>query len=196
MNYNKFVSMITPFINARGNSIMFPPESLETTINIAIQQIYNEYRWWWLITDETINEFNVLWDVYVWQLETPVKYLISCSKWSQELNPCSSKQDLTNTSYMVKWTSLIVRDNEEHVVTFLKDYNFINYTSEWTTKIPLPDKLIPALYYLVLSQLDLVDVQQLQWQPSANFSKYQYEINNAKLDDTQFSQTLTSNNSM
>jgi hypothetical protein len=46
------------------------------------------------------------------------------------------------------------------------------------------------LYYLVLSQLDMVDVQQLAWQPTANFNKYQYEIKNLTANDVWYEAQL------
>jgi hypothetical protein len=68
--------MIYPFINARGNSIMFPPESLQATINLSVQQIYNEYKWSWLFVDEEINTFTDLTRYYTADIVNPVKYVL------------------------------------------------------------------------------------------------------------------------
>lgn len=194
MKYNKFTAMITPFINARGNSIMFPPESLEATVNISVQQIYNEYRWTWLLEDETLTSLTALWDNFSQDLKYPVKYHLEAEQDWWTLNPVRSINDLNSGSYWVFNKTFIVADEWTCTVTYLRDYNFLNYVSNSTQEIPLPDKLVPALYYLVLSQLDLIDVQQSQWQPANNFNKYQYEISNLKANDIWFESTLISGN--
>lgn len=194
MKYNKFTAMINPFINARWNSIMFPPEALETTINISIQQIYNEYKWSWLVEDESLSITKALWDNFIKELLYPVKYHIGLSiDWADQ-SVQQSINDVSDGSYAIKWKDIIVWTEWDYEFTYLRWYEFLWYKSDSSLEMPIPEKCIPALYYLVLSQLDLIDVQQLQWQPTSNFTKYQYEISNLKLDDIWYEQTLISGN--
>lgn len=194
MLYNTFLWMIMPFINARGNSIMFPPQSIEATVNLSVQQIYNEYKWSWLLEDEEISTFTDLTKYYTADIANPVKYILwleyidNTTKY--ELFPEHSTTQLwirdsnvTNYNYVQKDQTLYLYEQHDYTLTYIKDYTFQWYVSNPSTEIPIPNKMIPALYYLVLSQLDLIDAQQLQGQPANNFNKYQYEIKNAKSND-------------
>lgn len=194
MKYNKFDAMIIPFINARWNSIMFPSESKETTVNVSVQQIYNEYKWMWLLEDEALNNFTAVWDNFTKELKYPIKYHLWVEKDWGSISMKNWINDLTSGSYVVDNKDLIVTEDWEYTISYLRDYEFLSYAGNPTLEIPLPDKLIPALYYLVLSQLDLVDVQQLQWQTTSNFSKYQYEIANLKANDIWYESQLISGN--
>lgn len=197
MQYNTFLAMIIPFINARWNSIMFPPQSIEATVNLSVQQIYNEYKWKFKFVDEIIDTFVDTWTYFVWTTAFPIQY----SLWLEytentivkELRPEHSVtefDELENAIYVVWTDNIKVREEQTYTFTYVKDYLFLSYVADPSLEIPLPNRFIPALYYLVLSQLDLIDVQQLQGQPANNFNKYQYEMKNLKDNDMQYSAQL------
>jgi len=196
MLYNSFLWLIYPFINARWNSIMFPPQSLEATINISIQQIYNEYKWSWLLEDEDITEFTDLTKYFTAQVANPIKYILwleYTDSWDNviEMFPEHSRTQISETTYSKRWQTLLLKEEHEYIFTYIKDYSFLSYVANPSTEIPIPTSFLPALYYLVLSQLDLVDAQQLQWQPANNFNKYQYEMKNMKANDMWYEALLT-----
>lgn len=194
MKYNTFLSMIQPFINARGNSIIFPPQSIEATVNLSVQQIINEYKWSWLLEDETVDTFTNVWNYYTAKLTYPCKYALwleyTEDNNTKELTPEHSTTGIDEDIYKINLDTLYVKEEKTYTFTYLRDYNFLNYVSDSSLDIPLPDKCIPALYYLVLSQLDMIDVQQLQWQPVNNFNKYQYEMKNLKENDMSYEAQL------
>ena len=188
MLYNQFLWLVRPFINARWNSIMFPPQSLEATVNISVQQIYNEYKWSWLFTDEDISAFTDLTKYFVADIANPVKYILGLeyqneNDYTIEMFPEHSRTQIDETTYTTEWQTLLVKEEHDYTLTYIKDYTFMAYAANPSLEIPIPNNVLPALYYLVLSQLDLVDAQQLQWQPANNFNKYQYEIKNLKAND-------------
>ena len=37
---------------------MFPPQAIEATVNLSVQQIYNEYKWKFKFLDEIIDTFT------------------------------------------------------------------------------------------------------------------------------------------
>ncbi len=184
------MSMVRPFINARWNSIMFPPESLETTTNVAVQQIYNEYKWSWKVLDETVDTFVSNGNNYIATLANQCQYALWLESEENDIvteyYPELSVTQLDDYKYLIQWDKLTVTTEKTYTFTYIKDYEFLPYASDGSLEIPIPNKFIPALYYLVLSQLDLIDVQQLQWQPVNNFNKYQYEIKNLKDNDRWF----------
>jgi len=174
---------------------MFPPESLQATINLSVQQIYNEYKWSWLFVDEEINTFTDLTRYYTADIVNPVKYVLwleydDTNTNTIELFPEHSITQLSkrtdsnsNCKYVQKDQLLYLHEEHDYILTYIKDYVFQPYATTAGIDIPIPNKCIPALYYLVLSQLNLIDVQQLAGQPANNFNKYQYEIKNLKAND-------------
>jgi len=55
---------------------MFPPQTIEATVNLSVQQIYNEYKWMWLLTDEEISTFTDLTRYFTADIANPVKYVL------------------------------------------------------------------------------------------------------------------------
>jgi hypothetical protein len=79
----------------------------------------------------------------------------------QELNPEHSTTQLNSTTFIARDQTLYVTSEQNYTLSYIRDYIFLPYVNTPSLNIPLPTKCIPALYYLVLSQLDMVDVQQL-----------------------------------
>lgn len=188
MLYNSFVWMIRPFINARGNSLVFPPEAIQATINVCVQQIYNEYKWSWQLVDEDVTTFTELPNYFTADITHPIKYILWLEYTDDGDNTIElfcerSRTQIDEDNYAKLWQKLLLKEEHDYVFTYIKNYTFLQYSNETSLDIPVPDSHIPALYYLVLSQLDLIDVQQLVWQPANNFNKYQYEMKNLKDND-------------
>ena len=97
--------------------------------------------------------------------------------------PEHSTTQINKTTYVARDQTLYTEEEHNYTLTYIRDYTFLWYVANSSTEIPIPNRFIPALYYLVLSQLDMIDAQQLQWQPANNFNKYQYEIKNLKAND-------------
>lgn len=194
MRYNSFMAMIIPFVNSRGELFVFPPEALEATVNLSIQQIYNEYKWSWLLTEDTLSTFNDAWTYLIKEGTNPIKYSLWVEKtlnWTDsDLVPARSITELSECTYLINGSNLIVSEEATYIHSYLRDYTFQSYLSDPSMELDIPEKFIPALYYLVLSQIDLIDAQQLQWQPASNFNKYVYEMKNLSSNDMMFSAQL------
>ena len=195
MLYNSFLYLVMPFVNARWNSIMFPPQTIEATVNLSVQQIYNEYKWMWLLTDEEISTFTDLTRYFTADIANPVKYVLwleYSDTWGNtiEMTPEHSTTEITETLYVQREQLLYLKEEHDYTLTYIRDYTFLWYVADSTLQIPLPTRFIPALYYLVLSQLDLIDAQQLSGQPANNFNKYQYEMKNLKANDMWYESQL------
>jgi len=180
--------MIIPFINVRWGDIVYPYESLQVATQNWIQDIYNEYRWSWQLntrkietTDWTdsnwyysldlgnvkwIEAFEVVWDLYTAEYEV-VKKLT----------------DLWDNKVLFHGTYVICATAVEASVTYLEDHTWNLFMSDTSVEIPLPERFIPALYYLVLSQIDIIEVTQAENQTYANYWKYTNKIKTLKEND-------------
>lgn len=196
MNYSKFYSMIYPFINARWSSMLFTQEWIEATINNWIQQIHNEYKWSWLYDSIEIpaGDFTLVWNRYEATLNYRIKLWLSLDyiTWTYnsasnynytELKQAKTILELTDNTFVWIGNKIQVTKPRDYLFSFYKEYEYKNYVTDWSLDLWIEDKFIPALYYLVLSQLDMLNVQQADWMQTSNFSKYQYEINKLKSDD-------------
>lgn len=183
MKYNEFESMIVPFINVRWWDVVYPYASLQVAIQNAIQDIYNEYRWSWLITSKKI--INTDWIDWNWYY----LYDIGNMKWIQSiivslsnsniqwpLTEVENITELSNYTFIVSGNFIIVSEKVTCTVTYFKDYTWNLFSTDTTTEIPFPDKMIPALYYLVLSQIDIIEVTQASSQTYSNYWKYSNKI--------------------
>lgn len=191
MKYSEFYSMIFPVINARGNSMLYSRESIMNIVNIWIQQIYNEYRWSFLFDTVEVLKWNITpfsW-YFKYNLIERIKQPLQLSylDWNTyiPLNPAKSLLDFNEQTFLAYGKELFMKEKKDYLFTYYKQYTFKDYLTNMGVELPIPDNFIPALYYLVLSQIDMIYVQQLDWQPSSNFNKYQYEIDKLKKDDLQ-----------
>ena len=186
MIYSNFYSLIHWIIQSRWSTYLYNWLAISNIVNICIQQIYNEYRWSFLYNDIIMNTFTKEWDYYTYDLSNyPIKTIMHV-KDSISDNPLyrvNSFIELDDDSYLIRDNKFYVTNNNKIYFHYYKWYTFKNYNTETSLEIPLEDKMISALYYLVLSQLDQLYVLQNEWEPRANFNKYQYEIENVKKDD-------------
>lgn len=189
MKYSEFYSMIFPVINARGNSMLYSKEWIMNVTNLAIQQIYNEYRWSFLFDTVEVLEWNIAnyLSYYKYNLIDWVKQPLQLSylDWDRyiPLNPAKSLLDFNDQTFLAYGKELFMKEKKDYLFTYYKQYSFVNYLADTWIELPVPDSFIPALYYLVISQIDMIYVQQLESQPVSNFNKYQYEIDKLKKDD-------------
>lgn len=189
MKYSEFYDTIFPVINARWNSMLYSKEWISSMINLSIQQIYNEYRWSFLYVSENILSWNATTylDRYKYNLLNKVKLPISLSylDWDRyiDMDPAKSLLDLDKTTFLAYNKELYFKELKDYLFCYYIQYEFINYLADTWVELRLPDSFIPALYYLVLSQIDMIYVQQADWEYRSNFNKYQYEIDKLKKDD-------------
>ena len=189
MKYSEFYDTIFPVINARWNSMLYSKEWISSMVNLSIQQIYNEYRWSFLYVSESILSWNATTylDRYKYNLLNKVKLPISLSylDWDRyiDMGPAKSLLDLDKTTFLVYNDELYFKELKDYLFCYYKQYKFINYLADTWVELQIPDSFIPALYYLVLSQIDMIYVQQADWEYKSNFNKYQYEIDKLKKDD-------------
>lgn len=193
MLYNDFENMIRPFLNIRWTSFLYTRKAIEVTINLAVQQIYNEYRWSFLFHTILIKDTDWVQWQYGWEYEPVdlIKYPVEVRMNDEILDPAKSLNDFgiegERRNFLFLDGKLIVKHKYDAKFSYFRQYRFIPYETwlpeDRTQDIQLPDSFIPALYYLVLSQLDMLYVQQGEWQVVNNYSKYANEIDKLKLDD-------------
>lgn len=186
MKYNELTSMIIPFINVRWGDIVYPTHSLKIAVENGIQQIINEYNWSWLFTSEKIpKEDFVDWTIYhsfhLWPTKEVEFVLRSRDKCL--LRKVQSLIELDEDSYLLHWDYVMLLNPEDVTVGFYKDYTWRLFQPNGTEDIPMPDKVIPALYYLVLSQIDMIEVNQPEQEVRTNYNKYQDQIKLLKDND-------------
>lgn len=197
MRYNEFESMIVPFINVRWWDIVYPYESLSVAIENGIQDIYNEYKWSWLINSSKLIESD--WtdgNWYYWYDMWNIKSILALEKfdanWNYEWEFTEVKRitDLTDETFLVSGTYLIVSAPIIVTATYMKDYEWKLFNRDTSIEIPMPDKMIPALYYLVLSQIDIIEVTQADSQTYSNYWKYTNKIKTLKENDLPIATSL------
>jgi hypothetical protein len=76
-----------------------------------------------------------------------------------------------------------VHKDKECYFSYFQQYEFKDYLADTWVELPIPTSFIPALYYLVLSQIDPIYVQQAEGQIYNHYNKYQLEINKLKQDE-------------
>jgi hypothetical protein len=200
MQYSKLYAMIHPFINARWNSMIFTAEWLEAVVNNGIQQIHNEYNWSWLYDTITVPswDFTLVWNKYeatiLNKIKTPMSldYLTWTWKYvpESEYNYSSLRLwktilELTDETFVAYSKKVTVTKQKEYLFSYYRDYEYQEFILNPWLDLRIDDRFIPALYYLVLSQLDMLNAQQAEWSQASNFSKYQYEITKLKVNDLQ-----------
>ena len=197
MKYNEFESMIIPFINVRWWDIIYPYESLSVAIENGIQDIYNEYKWSWtvnsaklVVDDWTDGNWYYLYDM------GNVKQVIALEKFSEdwtyegEFTEVKKITDLNETTFLVSGNNLIVAEPIIVTATYMIDYTWRLFNKDTSVEIPLPNKMIPALYYLVLSQIDIIEVTQAESQTYSNYGKYTNKIKTLKENDLPMATSL------
>ena len=117
MKFNEFESMIVPFINVRGWDIVYPYESLSVAVHNAIQDIYNEYRWSWLLNTKKIEEADWTdWNWYylydMWNIKfVDTLEVLNTSTWIQEAyEKVTTVTELDEKKYLVHWTYVITSE--------------------------------------------------------------------------------------
>ena len=197
MKYNEFESMIVPFINVRWWDIVYPYASLSVAIENAIQDIYNEYRWSWLLNTTKVEiDWWIDWNWYflydMWNIKCVLALEVfnEDKQFLEEFTEVKKITDLTDHSFLLHWTYVIVSQPIVASITYLNDYEWRLFAKDTSVDIPMPDKMIPALYYLVLSQIDIIEVVQADSQTYANYWKYTNKIKTLKENDLPIATSL------
>lgn len=179
--------MIIPFINVRGGDIVYPREALNVAVQNGIQQIYNEYNWSWLFNSIEIkkDEFKD-WNIYFWYDMWPLKNitLVMNNHTKVYLDEAKNLTELNCNTYLRHWNYILMRTPADITVGFYKDYEWILPQPGWSTEIPMPNTMIPSLYYLVLSQIDMIEVVQPEQETRTNYNKYRDQITLKKNSDS------------
>jgi len=192
MNYSEFYSMLLPYLNIRGNSMLFTQASISYNTNIAIQQIYNEYRWAFQFKTIILNSFIQVGTKYKATIVDSVKYPVevnykdksyNCENITETLTPSKSILDFNEWTFMYYNKEVTVHKDKECYFSYFQQYEFKDYLADTWVELPIPTSFIPALYYLVLSQIDPIYVQQAEGQIYNHYNKYQLEINKLKQDE-------------
>jgi len=197
MKYNEFESMIVPFINVRGWDIVYPYESLSVAIENGIQDIYNEYKWSWLINSAGLTEESWIDSNWYYSYDMGnVKEVLALEQfdtdWTYlgEFVQVKKITDLSENTFLVSGSYLIASQPIIVTATYMIDYTWRLFNRDTSADIPMPDKIIPALYYLVLSQIDIIEVTQAESQTYSNYWKYTNKIKTLKENDLPIATSL------
>jgi len=197
MHYWQLHSALEPYTTVRGWEFLTPASLLQTTINYAIQIIYNKTRW-------DFNKTSIVIDIKDWtKVETwtnnvwyyiynlsdgQIPYLLDDAlwlRWDGKNKPYDEVQSISELwvdpapNKWMQWdNSIIIRTPETVTLTFFKWYIFLDYTADDLSKhiIPLPESFIPALDFLIKSNIDGIAVNSAVWETTDNYSKFQSQI--------------------
>lgn len=182
--------MIVPFINVRGWNIVYPYESLSVAIQNGIQDIYNEYKWSWLNTSTRINTTDWIDSNWYYTYEVGKNKFVSDlitydASWNIEavLTEVKRITELTENTFMAVGDYVLVNQPVVVTINYMRDFEWTLFDKDTSRDLPLPDKMIPALYYLVLSQIDIIEVTQAESQTYSNYGKYTNKIKTLKEND-------------
>lgn len=194
MIYSEFYSLIHWVIQSRWSTYLYNNLTISNMTNICIQQIYNEYRWSFLYSDLKMDSLVQEWEYYTYDISSikiKTNIEVKDTKDDYVLYKVNSFIDLDDSTFLIRDKKIYFTKDTPKYMHYLKWYSFKEYNKDWWIELDIPDNLTTALYYLVLSQIDLLYVLQAEQEPRANFNKYQYEIENCKKDDIDMVWQLT-----
>ena len=197
MYYWQFHSALEPYTTVRWWEFLTPATLLQTTINYAIQIIYNKTRWDFNFTSIVIDSSK--WEkvetwtdevsYYIYNLEDgDIPYLLdeatwlrwsTKTKWYQEIKSISELWDKDSANKWMQWgNSIIIREPETVTLSFYKGYIFLDYNAEHISRqvIPLPESFMPSLDFLCKSNIDQIAVNTANGEQIDNYTKYQSQI--------------------
>ena len=168
MLYNQLEWILQPYFLSRWWDSLAWIDNIQTYINMAIQDVYNENNWIFKIVPETISTFTILnWkkifkalyniDMFIeanvqdWNSLYPMTTLIK--DWQ-----CFNKE----WQYIYFLESSLVTSID---ITYTKEYIWYERVIDWWKIIPVPNKFIPAIMksiYDYTSPINLFDWEQTQ----------------------------------
>lgn len=182
--------MLAPFINVRWWDIIYPDESIDVAIQNWIQDIYNEYNWSWLYTSTSKKKEDFIDGNWYYLVELPVNKSIWSVhsfdddwNWLWELEEIKQLVDLRDNNFLKHWNYIITTKPINATISYFKDFEWTLFEYDAALEIPMPNKMIPALYYLVLSQIDIIEVTQATNETYDNYNKYANKIETLKSTD-------------
>lgn len=195
MKYWEFISSINPIIGRKGWAFLATTEALDTIVNVCVQIIYSAYKWRFLMEEVIIQEDD--WvssgNYFEYNTDYPIRVPI-LFEWD---NSAKTQYTWVSLRFLLPTTikdKYVSRPWENRIISntkltwlfaYYREYTQINYKADTSIEIPLPNSHIPALHYLVLSQLEMIYAQQREAEETTNYQKYQSLINNLKIEDPQ-----------
>ena len=172
MLYNQLEWLLHPFFLSRWWSSLAWIDNIETYINLAIQDVYNEWNWSWIIKYEKISNFTIENWFKRFVSEFDIEQIIECKNMDwDDLYAVSwiiDRHDWYNRNFRFSWKNIYFSENsniEEFEISYVKKYIWYNSKKDWTNPIPLDDKFIPAILksiYDYTSPINLFEWEQTQ----------------------------------
>ena len=188
MKFTELKSMIIPFINVRGWDIIYPYTSLDIAIHNAIQQIFNEYNWSCLFTSVELKAIDFTESISYVTHETiwPIKRVefVMDNTTGIYLKEAKNLTELTDNHFLRFWDYIILTKARDCTLWYYKWYLWDIFQATADRDLPLPNTFIPALYYLILSQIDMIEISQPDQEVRTNYRKYLDQITLLKNQDT------------
>lgn len=194
MIYNELEALIHPFFLSRWWDSLAQLDSIQTYINLAIQDIWNEDNWTFKIYNErvsiyvdeawkrrfeTINEIDMFIEAkdQYWDDIYPTTVWLK-SEWASQSD---SKE------FNFSWKNIYFLDSTsvtELNITYTVKYKWYNRSLNWTDKIPLPDKFIPALLKAIYDYTSPINLFEWETSQVDYYGHYTNKINKLKLLDS------------
>lgn len=146
MLYNQLFTMIKPFFISRWGWALSNTDMLESYVNISIQDVWNFYDWTFKIKQEVLTTPEASWEFLKWKLSSPIDRTIDLydEHWNS-LQPTSWRLDNDNECKIWYDFILTTTDIESIDVRYYSSFEFIEYNTNWTDTLPMPNKFLPAL---------------------------------------------------
>lgn len=163
-----------PFFLTRWGNDLAGPETLETYINLAIQDIFNENTWTFKIKNEEILTYEDTETRRIFKTSYPIDQIIEIvdQDWDEVFASANFLKELDQFNFQDKNLLFLLEDKSwraqeitEIRITYAMQYTFYQHNKDGTNPIPLPDKFIPAVIkavYDYAAPINLFDGEQTQ----------------------------------
>lgn len=169
MLYNQLEWILQPFFLSRWSSSLAWLDEIQSYINLAIQDIYNENNWIFKIKDETLSSYvDANWRRMFTSTYDIDMFIEAKDQYWNDIYPITTRLKDDKRTFNVSWKNIYFLDTTdvtEIYITYTKQYIWYNRVTDWTNIIPLPDKFIPAVIkaiYDYTSPINLFDWEQTQ----------------------------------
>jgi len=168
MLYNQLEGILQPYFLSRGWESLAWIDNIQTYINMAIQDVYNENNWIFKIFTEKISTFTIS----NWKKVFVSKYSIDMFIEAIDQN----QEDIYPMTTMLRdwkmfnkaWKNIYFREDSlvtEIEISYTKEYVWYDRVKDWGNEIPLPNKFIPSVMksiYDYTAPINLFDWESTQ----------------------------------
>lgn len=188
MLYNQLEWIIQPFFLSRWWSSLAQLDNIQSYINLAIQDVYNENNWTFKIINEAITTYvDENWKRRFESTENIDMFIEAKDQYWNDIFPTVNmiynKTDWYKKMFNFSWKNIYFLDDTdvtEIYVTYTKSYVWYNRVVDWWKEIPLPDKFIPAVIKSIYDYSAPINLFEWEETQADFFWHYTNRINKLK----------------